>query len=287
MASSLLTESAAVLSVADLVPLNAQLLLALFFFGFYAAAFVAIYWSRNYVRKTFVAFLFAFLILFNIAIPVTPAPFSSWSHFSEPVPETAEYQEIRLVDEDGNELKFDNRMTLEFDGMSAGTLTRSMLSRWDDQKNEEVARRLLYDAEAYREEVRNPSRTRFLEFPRHGQAGTWTPEILDEYDRFVGVRIYQMNFTTTSDGTEITHHEEELLLEIYPLDVTPDGETPPNTAPPQSINRTTPDAEKAYEEPFVDLYPFETISDSDSLYNASVSNQDRGNQTESVTEGAD
>jgi hypothetical protein len=212
-----------------------------FFFGFFAVAFVAIaLGSRWHARTTFVVFVFSLLIVFNFIVPVTLSPFVSWGHFSNPTPETVHHDEIRIVDANGKELKMDNRATLAFDGISMGPVTTAMVEQDDDEKNEAVAQQLLEDSRAYREEIQTQSSSRFIRFPHHGLTGTWTPDVLQEYDEFVGIRIYRMTYVTSSDGTEIEHYEEEMLLEIYPGGSPPETPRTTNTAPPDSINRTAP-----------------------------------------------
>jgi len=129
-----------------------------------------------------------------------------------------------------------------------------MLHKWNKTRRETVARQIVLDSRAYRTEVQNPSWKRHLRYPNHGLAVAWTPAILEGYGEFVGIRIYRMTYETSADGTEITAYDEELLLEAYPFG-TPARHPPANTEPPESINRTTPDAENAYGERWPRLYP--------------------------------
>lgn len=210
-----------------------------FFFGFFAVAFTAIVLgSRWQARPAFLVSVFVLLLVFNFVLPMALSPFVAWSQFSNPTPETVQHDEIRIVDANGKELKMDNRATLTFDGISMAPLTSAMVEEYDEDRNEAVTRHLLNESEAYRHEVNSRSASRFFKFPHHGLTNTWTPEVLEEYDEFVGIRIYRMTFVTSADGTEIEHYEERVLLEIYP-----DGPAPPvqgtaNGTPPDGINRT-------------------------------------------------
>lgn len=79
-----------------------------------------------------------------------------------------------------------------------------------------------------------------LQFPNHGLTSTWTSELLEGYDEFVGLRIYRMTVETSPDGTEIESYEEEILFELFPNGTAPERRAAPNTTPPTSINRTAP-----------------------------------------------
>lgn len=220
-----------------------------FFIGFFAVAFIAIALGRRlYARTAFIAFFFALLLVFNFVAPTALFPFVAWAQFSTPMSETAHHNEIRIVDENGKELKIDNRATLTFDGISIGSLTDKMVETYDDEQNEAVARHLLRESTAYRDELHTRSSARYLRFPHHGLTSSWTPEILREYDEFVGVRIYEMTFVTSSDGTEIEEYDEEMRLEIFPNGTAPDAQRTSNTSPPDSINRTAPSAIKGVAE---------------------------------------
>lgn len=212
-----------------------------FFIGFFVVAFAAIaLGSRWHARTAFVVSVLSLLLVFNFIAPFALSPFVAWSQFSNPTPETVHHNEIRVVDANGHELKMDNRATLTFDGISLGPLTTAMVEQYDDDKNEVVARHLLKESNAYREELETQSPSRFIRFPHHGLSSSWTPDVLQGYDEFVGIRIYQMTFVTSADGTEIEHYEEEMILETYPDSSSPEIPQTINTTPPDSINRTAP-----------------------------------------------
>jgi hypothetical protein len=208
------------------------------FFGFFlAAAVAATLYDRWRIREAFVVSFFIGLLLCNFVLPVAPYPFVAWGHFSEPTPETVTYDEIRFVDERGHELKMDDRLTLEFDAVSMRALIRNMLHEYGERKNEQVTRHLLFQAAEYRERRRDPSRADRVRFPHHGLTSVWTPELLDEYGDFVGVRIYEMTFVTSPDGTKVVRYEEEVVFEMFPSDHDR-PRTQPSAMPTRSMNRT-------------------------------------------------
>lgn len=216
-------------------------LLATIFVGFFAAAAVAVaFYRRPYVRKTFVASFFAGLLVVNFVVPVAPAPFVAWGHFAEPTSKVVEHNEIRFVDEHGNELKKDDRLTLSFDAASASTLRDRILNDYSDEKREAVSRYLVLEARNYRDRVEDPPITDAVRYPHHGLTSVWRPELLDNYGEFVGIRIYQMRFVTSDDGTEIVDYQEQVVFESYPLGDVPAREPVPNTEPTRSMNRTAP-----------------------------------------------
>ena len=228
--------------VIELVRPYASYVLPACFIAFFVSAFIAIGVNeRDHVRSVFVAFFFIGLVLVNTVIPVAPLPFVNWGHFAQESQWENEvvHREIRVVDEHGNELKFDDRATLSFDGISLGPLSDAMVNRYSERRNEAVARHLVLEARRYRETVMNPPATRYVRYPHHGMRGTWTPEILEGYGTFVGIRIYEMKFVTSPDGTEVVDYEEELLVEVFPFEASIDRPPSPNETPPESINRTS------------------------------------------------
>jgi len=216
-----------------------SLILPLFFFGFFAVTFAAIALSdRRRVRRTYVAWFFVIVVFFNTVSPVTLLPFIDWGHFAEPTPETVTYNEIRIIDEHGNELKLDDRATLTFDSVSQGPLISAILENPNDDRTQAAVRRLILDASEYRRTIENPSWGRYILFPHHGLTSTWTPDTLRGYGKFVGVRIYSMTFVTSPDGTEVNRYEETLVFEQYPFEPVPADPPMPNTEPTRSMNRT-------------------------------------------------
>jgi len=209
------------------------------FFGFFLAAVVAAaFYRTRYVRSTFVGSVFVALILFNFVVPTAPPPFVSWGHFSEPTSEVETYHEIRFVDGSGNEIKIDDRLTLEFDAVSMTALNRRMRNQYSEQQNEEVARQMLLEAREYREDVCSRTVRDRVRYPHHGLTNVWTPELLEEYGPFVGIRMYEMTFHTSADGTEVVRYEEEVVIEAFPFDARPTGPPRPSAMPTRSMNRT-------------------------------------------------
>lgn len=207
----------------------AEFILPLAFFGFFLAAGLAIYYRRN--RRVVTSFLAGFLVvmlLFQTVMPVVVTPFMNWHKFSNPREPTEVRHEIRVVDADGNELRYDNEATLAFNGVRMSALHRQMREEYSEERNREVARFLLERAREYRTQVERgtPRRgatwteegvrpSRAIRFPAHGHTSTWTADQLSEYSEFVGIRLYRMEVVTSEDGTEVVSYTERRLFEHY------------------------------------------------------------------------
>lgn len=226
------------LSLVDILRPYAPLVVPLFWISFVVAAAVAVsLYQKRYVRKTFVVGFFIGLIFFSTIAPVTLLPYIQWHKFSTPWPEVVEKHELRVVDEHGNEIRLDDRATLKFDAVRMNGLITRMVADYSDEKNEAIARELITKAETYRDRLQRPSLLRYVQFPHHGHANTWSVDQLEEYGNFVGIRVYRLRIHTTPDGTEVTEYEQTLELEVM-------FDEPPETAGQEterSSNRVIPD----------------------------------------------
>jgi len=207
-----------------------------FLFGLTAVAFGN---RKQWLKNGFIAYIFIGLLACNFVFPLAPHPFVSWGHFSEPTTEIVTYQELRLVDEHGTELKFDSRATLTFDSASMRPIRERVRREAADSGESETARALIEQATDYRNSVKSQSMVDKVKFPHHGLTSTWDPETLDQYGEFVGIRLYEMTFVTTPDGTTVTEYEETVVAETFLTDVSVEPH-PPRSMLPRSINRSSP-----------------------------------------------
>jgi hypothetical protein len=201
--------------VSQLRPLF-DLVVPVFVVGFFLAALVAVALSRNdTVRTTYLAGFFALLLVVNLFAPVTPAPVIKWHKFSEVRDtEQTEYA-FRVVDADGAELMYDEDATLNTGSVALSLVRLRMQNEFSPEKNAEVAQWLLDRANTRRTSVEAASPARFLSFPRHGMSNAWTTEKLAGYSEFTSIRLYQIDVTTSEDGTELTSYSETLLYEYH------------------------------------------------------------------------
>ncbi|SFG71412.1 hypothetical protein SAMN04488063_2753 [Halopelagius inordinatus] len=231
-------------SVVDLLRPFAEFILPLIFFGFFAVAGVAIYYNRNRtVRRTFTVGLVVVLFLFQTTvIPLTVPPFTTWHKFSDTWDEERIEYEFRVVDEEGNELRFDGKSTLAFHGIRMSLLHDRMTGEFTEDERREAAKFLLHSAREYRTELErnNPRRglawtdgeippQQMIHFPSHGHVSTWTPSLVENYSEFVGIRLYQMTIETSEDGSEVVSYSEEMVYEYD--DSTESNETVSETEP--------------------------------------------------------
>lgn len=222
-----------------------------FLFGLAAVAFGD---RKQWLKDGFIAYIFIGLLACNFVLPLAPHPFVSWGHFSEPTTETVTYEELRLVDERGAELKFDSRATLTFDSASMRPVRERVRKEAADGGENETARALIEQASAYRKSVKSRSTVDKMKFPHHGLTSTWDPKTLDQYGEFVGIRLYEMTFVTTPDGTTVTEYEETVVAETFVKDVSV-GPHPPRSMLPRSINRSASseiDHSSSLEQPYPD-----------------------------------
>lgn len=227
-------------SLIDLLRPFAEFILPLIFFGFFAVAGAAIYYNRNpTVRRTFTIGLVVVLFLFQTTvIPLTVPPFTTWHKFSDTWDQERIEYEFRVVDADGNELKFDEKSTLAFEGVRMLLLHERMTGEYSEDEKREAARFLLESAREYRTEVErgNPRRglvwtnggvppQHLVHFPAHGHVGTWTPGVMEDYSEFVGIRLYRMTIETSDDGSEVVSYSEEMVYEYTDSNATTENES--------------------------------------------------------------
>jgi len=190
-----------------------SLLLPLCFVAFFVVTAGALtFHRRQYVKRTYVAGFLAVLVVINlVGLPILPMMY--WHKFSEPRPESQTDYHIRLVTAEGKELSYPTKATLSVDAVSFSALQRQMRTEFSVEKNRRVTRYLLEQARDYRRTARDRTVLRYLRFPPHGLLESWDRETIQSHSRLVGIRLYRINLTTSSDGTKITSRSETLLFE--------------------------------------------------------------------------
>lgn len=187
---------------------------ALLFVLFYVVlAVVFALKSRYPLKKPFLAGFFVILCV-TVVAGTHFLPFMAWDKFPNTYPETETEYELRVLTEDGQELVYDIRATLGSDGVNDEYLTTAMAEEYSYCTNIETMAYLLDRARIYRWQVENSSVLTFVRFPPHGLTDMWTKKGLQDYSRFVGIRMYAREVTSTKDGASIRSTREELLLEF-------------------------------------------------------------------------
>jgi hypothetical protein len=233
------------LVVADTIePLRpyAEVVLAVLFVGFFLALLVVTVCNENrYVRGVYVSGFVTLLLTTNLILPVTPAPLVQWHKFSEVRPAEQTRYEVRVVDASGNELDYDDRTTWKVDGIAMGTVINELRSEATTaSERREISQYLLGSARDHRENLGHRSLLFVLRFPPHGIGDTWAADEVEQYDEFVGIRLYRINVTTTDNGTKIAESSEEVVYEYM------ENETASERA---SIDTTVVDVARSYERP--------------------------------------
>jgi len=217
-------------SIIDVLRPFAGVVLPAIFVGFFIVTGVALALQGSQrVRRTYLAGFMVALLLFQTSIiPLAVPPFVTWHKFSGPWDQERVVYEVRVVDDNGRELKYDDKATLAFDGVRMTALHNEMTEEYSDEKNRVIAEYLLQRAATYRSGIErgDPQRglvwtatginpTQLLRFPAHGHTVAWTAEQLDGYGEFVGIRLYRVTFVTSPDGTEVTSYEEQVVFEYH------------------------------------------------------------------------
>lgn len=189
----------------------------LFFVSFFVGTAVAYrFRDRFHVRRLHVGTLLVTLLLVNV-VGIGLVPAVKMHKFPTTGPEEETVHEFRMVDEDGNELLLDTRAVDPMPPTRVSEIGRYVVHRYDEDTRREVASFVFEEAREYRR-ARESSGTvgTGVEYPRHEYGFEWTPELLAEYDRFVAVRVYEVEITMSEDGTEIASKSATQQYEYRP-----------------------------------------------------------------------
>lgn len=175
--------------------------------------------NRAFARRIWLAgFLSSLLVVTALGAPILPVV--EMHKFPEPTPEEQTYHEIRVVDADGTEIRYDTRAVPPMQGTRTSRLGRWMVERYDDERRLELAAFLLAEAEEYRAELLSDGRDPAdrLDPPRYVDAERWTAADVRGLSEFESIRVYRHTVVFSEDSTEIASRETELRLEVTPSD---------------------------------------------------------------------
>lgn len=168
-------------------------------------------------RLWLTAFLSGIVVTSLIGAPIVP--FVDMNKFSDRTDDEFTYYEIRMVDGDGDEIRYDVRAIPPVEGASRHTrLAGMMVHDFSDAERREMAASLFERAVAYRAEVESghtPWHER-LESPVYSQEPPWQPAELEGMSAFETIRIYERTIVYGPDDTEIVDRSERELLRIDP-----------------------------------------------------------------------
>lgn len=183
----------------------------LLFVGFFVAAGIAIAFNRSkYTRAGFLLLFIGILFWYGIGGGIG-WPFVAWHLFQHPTSEPYSYYELRIVDEKGNELKYDARAAPPTLATPVNRDARLIAS--DTAISHDLACFYLDKAREYRDSIGKPAPAwEFLKFPRHQFGFEWDRTGVDSMGRFIAVRVYRVQHWTSTDGTEIRTRNERSLV---------------------------------------------------------------------------
>ena len=191
---------------------------AVIFVGFFAAAGVAL--ARADDERLRTAFLGCLLL--GLAVPgvtgLEPYPFVDMREFTSPASETETAYEIRVVDARGSELAYDPRAAPPMIDSTLREQGERMVEEYDSSECRAIARHLLEEAREYRSaiESRGPLSVDLIDFPHHKIGYRWTPDVVEDRDAFVGIRVYRVDLDTTDDGRTVESATEAAVIEFRP-----------------------------------------------------------------------
>lgn len=191
-----------------------QLIFLALFIIFFIGAGVAIFLrDRFHARRGFVAGLLSALLVAGL-VGLAPLPITDLHKFSGAGPEHGEYYHIYVVDEGGNELRYDPRAVEPILNTRLDSFAEQLVTERSAAEREEAAAFLLEHAQEYRREAATePSVRTYAEFPRHERDYSWHDEDLGSYGAFSGLKIYHFEYQTTSDGTDVIGHSSTVVYE--------------------------------------------------------------------------
>jgi hypothetical protein len=200
--------------------------------------------GRPRVRRAFVGGLLAVLVVSSV-VGASPYPFVDLHLYSPAAPAALGVYELRVVDADGRELRYDTRAIPPYTNARLNWLGTRIVDG-DDATRTATAAFLLDRAERHRASVR-AAEGRVLpdgHFPHHVLDYRWTADRVAGYGPFVAVRVYAVSVYFAADGRSVDARTERLAVEVVPaasstLSPSPSPSTTP-TAGPAATPATDP-----------------------------------------------
>lgn len=174
--------------------------------------------NRSVFRQLWLTTFFSgILVTTLIGAPILP--FVEMNKYSDSTSEELTYYEIRMVDENGAEIRYDLRATPPLAGGSRQSrLGGMMVNEFSDEKRLEMSTFLFESAVEYRAEIeRGESSWRErLEAPYYSQEPPWRRNELKGMSGFDSIKIYERTIVYGEDNTEIVNREDRERLRIDP-----------------------------------------------------------------------
>lgn len=190
------------------------IVVALVFLSSIVSVLFAVWHSKNpKIRKSFIALFFIGLLVVNLA-PFPPLlPFSHLHKYTEPSSNPTTYYTIYVVDESGDELRYDGNAA-----RPAGMLIkfgRGIATEYREPKAKSTAKYLLHRARTCQQHIENGRGTgHYLDFPPHALGYHWDGKTLAQYGDFVGLRVYYVEIWYTESGLDIEKRDRTLVATL-------------------------------------------------------------------------
>jgi hypothetical protein len=198
--------------------------------------------GRPRVRRAFVGGLLVVLVVSSV-VGASPYPFVDLHLYSPAAPAAVGVYELRVVDADGRELRYDTRAIPPYTNARLNWLGTRIVDG-DDATRDATAAFLLERAERHRTSVL-AAEGRVLpdgHFPHHVLDYRWTADRVADYGPFVAVRVYAVGVYFAADGRSVDARTERLAVEVVPAASPTPSTTPAPTPGPAATPATGPDA---------------------------------------------
>lgn len=183
----------------------------MFFVGFFTLAALAVVFHKN--KRVVSVYLLAFYTCqAATGIVGTVWPICSGRLYPRVEPTERKYYEIRVVDSNGQELKYDARAL----NLTTATWLHRLpgdMQGYTDEQNQELERYLLQKARGYRQVVERGALriATLLKFPSHQFGFRWTKAMLHRYAEFTEIRRYRVRAVLSTDGRRLIDKTDEQL----------------------------------------------------------------------------
>lgn len=206
-------------ALADLLAPIADLLLPAVYASFVigTAALLALA-DRPPARRLWLVGLFSGLVVVTL-VGAPLLPFVDMNKYADSTDEEFTYYEIRMVDGDGTELRYDTRAIPPVKGGTRHSRLGGLLvESYSEAERLEMARFLFDSAVEYRAAVEadEPRRLERLQAPRYVDSEPWTREDLADVKPFRSIRVYEVTLVYEDDNTGIASRDERERLRIDP-----------------------------------------------------------------------
>lgn len=174
--------------------------------------------DRRIARRVWLVGLFSGLVVVTL-VGAPLLPFVDMNKYADSTDEEFTYYEIRMVDGNGTELRYDTRAIPPVKGGTRHSrLAGLMVESYSEAERLEMATFLFERAVAYRAEVEadEPRPLERLQAPRYVDSEPWTREDLEGAGPFETIRIYERTIVYEDDNTGIAALHERERVEIDP-----------------------------------------------------------------------